>query len=242
MRALKTALHDLAEDCALLDDPVLIECSALSVEEALGRPVEQDYPIQRGREVMIQAVFRESVGQAFSRETVCRTFSLREVLALPMKSDWQRAVLTASANAVFAEAGLIDRTVHCKGQGPAECARCLHEITQNEKVALFGLQPRFLEELKRLREVRCVDIDPDLIGTSSSGVIIELPEKTDELMKWADRLLVTGSATVNNTFGRFLEARKPLHVFGTTGAAMAYVLGLQRCCKADAIAGDAESH
>jgi len=233
IRTLKRALSRLAEECGLLDESLRIECAALSAEEALGAPEEQDYPIQRGKEVMMQAVFRDSAGQAFSRETVQRSFTLREVLNLPLKTDWQRAVLVASANAVFADAGVIDRTVHCKDQGPADCARCLGEITRNEKVALFGLQPRFLEQLKELGNVRCVDIDPELIGTAPSGVTIEPPEKTAELIDWADRILVTGSAVVNDTFERFLNTKKPLHVFGITGAAAAYVLGLRRYCKKD---------
>ena len=230
---LKNALREHVEKLGLLDLPVKIECSALTPEEAIGKPREQDYPVQRGQEVMMQALFRASAGQAFSRETVCRTFNLREVLDLPLESDWQRAVLVASANAVFADAGLIDRTVHCKDQGPAECAKSLGEITRNEKVGLFGLQPRFLEELKALGEVRCVDIDPELVGTRRCEVLIEPPEKTAEVVEWADRILVTGSAIVNGTFDRFLDTGKPLHVFGTTGAAAAYVLDLPRFCKTD---------
>lgn len=235
LQKLKTALQQHAEQNGLLNEPLRIECSALTAEEAIGTPREQDYPIQHGREIMLQAVFRGSAGQAFSRETVQRTFTLRDVLGLPLESDWQRAVLVASANAVFADAGLVDRTTHCKNQGPADCSRCLHEITRNEKVALFGLQPRFLEQLKQLGEVRCVDIDPNLIGTSPSGVLIEPAEKTEELIEWADHILVTGSAVVNDTFDRFINIRKPLHVFGITGAAAAQGLGLQRYCKADCV-------
>jgi hypothetical protein len=235
IQTLKAALQEHAGQNGLLNEPLRIECSALTAEEAIGTPEEQDYPIQHGREVMLQAVFRGSAGQAFSCETVQRTFTLREVLALPLESDWQRAVLVASANAVFADAGLVDRTVHCKNRGPADCARCLHEITRNEKVALFGLQPRFLEQLTQLGEVRCVDIDHGLIGTVHAAIPIEPPEKTDELIEWADRILVTGSAVVNDTFGRFVGTGKPMHVFGTTGAAVARVLGLRRYCKADSV-------
>jgi uncharacterized protein (DUF4213/DUF364 family) len=235
MQKLKNALKQHAEQYDLLNESLRIECSALSVEEALGTPKEQDYPIQHGREIMLQAVFRGSAGQAFSRETIQKTFTLREVLDLPLESDWQRAVLVASANAVFAAAGRVDRTVHCKNQGPADCAKCLHEITRNEKVALFGHQPRFLEQLKQLGEVRCVDIDPALIGTAPCGISIEPAEKTDELIEWADHILVTGSAVVNDTFDRFTRIDKPMHVFGITGAAAAQVLGLTRYCKADQV-------
>jgi uncharacterized protein (DUF4213/DUF364 family) len=229
---LKTKLRQLATEKGWLDDRLEVLCAALSVEEAIGTPEEQDYPIQRGKETMLQADFRGCSGQAFSRE-VCtpRRYTLREILALPLESDWQRAVLIASANAIFAAAGYIDRTIHCKNQEPKECAGCLGEIFHGEKVALFGHQPRFLEKLAELGEVRCIDIDPDLIGTVSGGILIEGPGQTDEVIEWADGLLVTGSATVNDTFGRFVDTGKPLQVFGTTGAAMAFVLGLNRFCK-----------
>ena len=229
---LKTALEALAAERGWLNDELEITCGALSVEEAIGTPDEQDYPIQKGREVMLQAEFRGFKGQAFSREVIAhRSCTLTDVLELPLDSDWKRAVLIASANAVFAAAGLIDRTVHCRNQEPKECAKCLGEITYGEKVALFGHQPRFLEKLAELGEVRCVDIDPELIGTESAGIPIEGPEQTDSAIAWADCLLVTGSATVNDTFSRFVGTGKPLHVFGTTGAAMSHVLGLTRYCK-----------
>jgi hypothetical protein len=232
LEQVRDALRVLAEENGWVNDALDMECTALTTEEAIGTPDEQDYPIQRGKETMLQVAFRDRIGQAFSREVVARrTYSLNDVLALPLLSDWQRAVLIASANAVFAAAGKIDRTIHCKNQEPAECASFLGEITTGEKVALFGLQPRFLEKLNELGEVRCVDIDPEVIGTERGGVMIEPAENTAEVIEWADRLLVTGSATVNDTFSRFLQTGKPLHVFGTTGAATSCVLGLQRYCK-----------
>ncbi|MBN2164303.1 MAG: hypothetical protein JXR25_08210 [Pontiellaceae bacterium] len=138
---------------------------------------------------------------------------------------------TTEPLSVFAAAGKCDRTIHCKNQEPAECAGFLGEITSGEKVALFGLQPRFLEKLGELGQVRCVDIDPELVGTAPQGVLIEPPENTEDVISWADRLLVTGSATVNDTFSRFTDTGKPLHVFGTTGAAMSEVLNLNRFCR-----------
>ncbi len=233
LEQLKSELEKVAVEKGWIHNSLKIECSALSTEEAIGTPLEQDYPIQKGKETMLQVTFRDSHGQAFSREVFRnRTASLQEVLELPLDSDGHRALLIAAANAVFCEAGLINHTIHCKNQEPAECAKHLGEITSGEKVALFGLQPRFLEKLNELGEVRCVDIDPELVNTTAAcGVLIEPPEKTEEIIAWADRLLVTGSATVNDTFARFLETGRPLHVFGTTGAAAAYILGLERYCQ-----------
>ncbi|QBG48117.1 hypothetical protein EGM51_12190 [Verrucomicrobia bacterium S94] len=213
-----------------------VKCAALTPEEAIGTPEEMDYPIQKGRETMLEVTFMQHRGQAFTREIVRdRSYTLAEVLELALDSDWKRAVLVATANAVFAHTGLIENTVHCRNRGPAECAGYLPGITMNEKVALFGLQPRFLEKLNALGSVRCVDIDPDLIGTTPSGIEIEPPEKTAELIAWADRILVTGSALVNDSFDRFIDTGKPTHVFGTTGAAVSYVCKLPRYCNADRV-------
>lgn len=235
-RKINTLLKDELEKTAVenrwMDTALDVSCAALSVEQAIGTPDEQDYPIQRGKETMLQVEFIGYKGQAFSREVVTnRSYTLKDILALPLDFDWQRAVLIASANAVFAAAGRVDRTIHCKNQEPSECAGCLGEITEGEKVALFGHQPRFLEKLHQLGEVRCIDLDPDLIGTTCDGIEIEPPEHSSDAIGWADLLLVTGSATVNDTFSHFLGTGKPLYVFGTTGAAMSRVLGLTRYCK-----------
>ncbi|MDF7800561.1 DUF364 domain-containing protein [Pontiellaceae bacterium B1224] len=234
---LKNQLNRLAIENDWLSRSLKISCAALTAEEAIGTPDQMDYPIQKGRETMLEVTFGEHRGQAFTREVVRnRTYTLHEVLALELDSDWKRAVLIASANAMFTAAGCVSNTVHCRNKGPARCAEHLSEITQNEKVALFGLQPRFLEKLNQLGEVRCVDIDPDVIGTQPDGIEIEPPEHTRELFDWADRILVTGSATVNDTFDRFLDAKKPIHVFGTTGAAVSFIRELPRYCHADELA------
>jgi hypothetical protein len=234
---LKNKLKQLAIEKNWLTSLLEIRCVALTAEEAIGTPDQMDYPIQKGRETMLEVTFGKNRGQAFTREIVRdQNYTLNEVLALELDSDWKRAVLIASANAMFAAAGHVNSTVHCRNKGPALCAEHLSEITRNEKVALFGLQPRFLEKLNQLGAVRCVDIDPDVIGTKPDGIEIEPPEHTQDLFDWADRILVTGSATVNDTFDRFLDSKKPIHVFGTTGAAVSFTRELPRYCHADELA------
>lgn len=212
-------------------EPLRVRCRALSVDEAIGSPEENDYPIQRGKEKMVQAEFCGHFGQAFSCEISRGDYTLEEVLKLRLESDWERAVFLSALNAVYAALGLADRTIHCKDREPVECASKLGEVVEpGRKVALFGLQPRFLEKLKELGEVRCVDLDPDLVNEKKCGVVIEPVEKSEEVMNWCDMVLVTGSATVNDTFGFFLNRDKPVYVFGTTGAATAGILNLPRFC------------
>lgn len=231
-KKLMTAFITVVAEHGLENEPLKVRCRALSVDEAIGNPQQNDYPIQRGKEKMVQAEFRGHFGQAFSCEISRGDYTIKDVLALPLDSDWERAVFLSSLNAVYASLGLTDRTIHCKDQEPVECAKKLCELIEpGQKVALFGLQPRFLEKLDELGEVRCVDLDPDLVNERKSGVLIEPIEQAAEVMAWCDVVLVTGSATVNDTFDFFLHCDKPVHVFGTTGAAACCILGLPRFCQ-----------
>jgi uncharacterized protein (DUF4213/DUF364 family) len=228
---LMAAFKKTVAEHGLEKEPLKVRCRALTVDEAIGNPEENDYPIQRGKEKMVQAEFRGHFGQAFSCEISQGDYTIEEVLKLPLKSDWERAVFLSALNAVYAALGITDRTIHCKDQEPIECASKLCELVEpGKKVALFGLQPRFLEKLKELGEVRCVDLDPDLVNEKKGGVLIEPVEKSEEVMGWCDLALVTGSATVNDSFDFFLNRDKPVHVFGTTGAATAGILNLPRFC------------
>jgi uncharacterized membrane protein YgdD (TMEM256/DUF423 family) len=72
-------------------------------------------------------------------------------------------------------------------------------------------------------------LDPDNIGTEKRGVRIEGPEATADAIDWADLLLVTGTAIVNGTVGRFLTG-KPVLFYGTTIAGAADLMGWKRFC------------
>lgn len=47
---------------------VVVSVRGLKPEEAIGRPLHGDYPILRGREVLIQAELEGAIGQAFTDE------------------------------------------------------------------------------------------------------------------------------------------------------------------------------
>lgn len=229
--ALRENFTRAVEEHGLATEPLTVRCQALTVDEAIGNPEDNDYPIQHGKEQMVQAEFRGHFGQAFSREISQGNYTIKEVLAMALDSDWERGVFISAMNAVYASLGAVDRTIHCKNQEPVECAKHLAElVAPGTKVALFGLQPRFLEKLDELGEVRCVDMDMDLVGSPKCGVMIEPVENSEEVMAWCDLALVTGSAIVNDTFDFFLNRDTPVHVFGTSGAASAGMLNLPRFC------------
>ncbi len=58
-------------------------------------------------------------------------------------------------------------------------------------------------------DVRVLDLDPDNIGKTKYGVLIEDGEKDlDEVLNWAEVLLVTGSTVVNGTIVNFWRLEK----------------------------------
>jgi hypothetical protein len=77
--------------------------------------------------------------------------------------------------------------------------------------------------------IRVIDLDTENIGTGKFGVDIEGPDATNEAMKWADLLVVTGTTLVNGTIGQFL-GDKPVIFYGTTIAGTAYLMGWERFC------------
>ncbi|MBW2342316.1 MAG: hypothetical protein JRF50_18595 [Deltaproteobacteria bacterium] len=70
---------------------------------------------------MMQAVFQDTKGQAFSDHTGNFSGSLSQVIDLPMDSNFHRAILVATANAVLRQRGIITKSCHCKDHDPMPC-------------------------------------------------------------------------------------------------------------------------
>ncbi|MDD4716169.1 MAG: DUF364 domain-containing protein, partial [Oscillospiraceae bacterium] len=84
-------------------------------------------------------------------------------------------------------------------------------------------------------ETRAVDLDPDTIGTTKCGVMIEDSEQmAEDMIRWADLILCTGSTVVNGTLVTILDmaekAGTELVFFGTSIAGMAALKGLNHFC------------
>jgi hypothetical protein len=225
--------REIVEINSLLDEEIIITGRALSVEEAIGNPKRQDYPIVKGKEKLMQAEFKGCKGQAFTDMAGNFKGTLKDVLNNPLKSNFDRAVLIASMNAICCYLGLIEKTIHCHDDQPEQCAGELVEYIKKEfgnpRVALIGYQPAMLEKLAGLFSLRVVDLDPDNIGQIKSGVQVEGYEKTDEVLEWCDVIVATGSTVVNSTITDYCK-QKPALFFGTSGAAACHFMGLQRFC------------
>ena len=224
-------------------DPVRVTVEPLSPRQAIGRPQRQDFALLDGREVMIEAEFRGSLGQAFTDQPQSFRGTLNDVQHLKLDTSANRAVFISTLNAVTSYLGTARGTRHCRDDEPERCgseiARGLLRDYGRVKVGLVGYQPAILEHLTRafgVENVKCSDLSPKNIGSHKSGVrVCDGKTETAGLIDWCELLLVTSSATVNDTFDEIYERAvtsqgKPLLVFGVTGAGVAALLGLRRIC------------
>ncbi|RLC49434.1 MAG: hypothetical protein DRZ79_06005 [Candidatus Cloacimonadota bacterium] len=210
---------------------ISIRCQALSPEEAIGNPEARDYPIIKGKEVMVEANFLGAKGQAFTGSFENADYKIEELLQLDFSDIKKRTSFIAALNAIYRYLKLTDKTVHCKDEEPKECAENLTSVLpENRKIFLVGFQPRFFEFLAKNRQIRVVDRDEDNIGKTKFGVTIESAERTEEFIEWCDMIFVTGSTVVNGTITKFLNAKKPVIFYGVTISAAAKILHLDSYC------------
>ena len=181
----------------------------------------------------MQAEFDNASGQAFTDRFGDFEGSLEEISQMALNNNFRRAVFVAALNAVGRHLNLVDGTVHCRNQEPAECAEVLAAYIKDRygsmKITQVGFQPRMVESLAARFSLRVLDLDPDNIGTSKYGAPIEGPENTPEAIQWADLLVVTGTTLVNGTIDRFLTS-KPVLFYGTTIAGAANLMKWDRFC------------
>jgi hypothetical protein len=217
----------------LLGETVRVCAAPLSPEEAIGTPEDKDFPLQKGKERLLQATFRNALGQAFTDSYGTYEGTLESLLAAPPANTFRRAVFVAALNAVLRHLGLIGNTVHCRDEDPRACASELALRIQERfgavKITQVGFQPRMVEALAPLFPLRLLDLDPDNLGHTKFGIPVEGPERASDAVAWAELLLVTGTTLVNDTIGDFL-LDKPVLFYGTTIAGAAHLMGWERFC------------
>ncbi len=225
--------REIINEKHLLEEEIIISAKALSTEEAIGQPQRQNYPIQAGKERLMQAEFRGAKGQAFTDMSASFRGSLAEVLEKRPSDNCDRATLIASINAVMRYLNLIEGTVHCHDEEPEECAAALvahiKEKYNHPRIALIGLQPAMLDKLSQAFSVRVVDLDVENIGKTKHGVEIEGFEHTQEVIDWCNLIIATGSTSVNATINKYI-GNKPALFYGTSCAAVAHLMNLERWC------------
>jgi len=231
---LREKLSGILYEYKLAEEMVSVSAQPLTPEEAIGNPEDNDYPILKGKERMMEARFRDARGHAFTDMYGTWNGAISEVVRMDLANNFRRAVFVATMNAVMRHLGLIEKTVHCKDDGPVRCAEECLRMVRNEnpssRIALIGHQPRMLGQLSKHFEISVVDMDKDNIGKRVSGATVFGPERTEEIVDKADLLLVTGTTLVNGTIGRFLERKEKTIFYGVTIAGAAQLLGVRRFC------------
>jgi uncharacterized protein (DUF4213/DUF364 family) len=235
-------LAALVRDAGLGEADIHVTVAPLSAQEAIGNPAREDYALLEGKEIMIEAQLGKSFGQAFTDHPKDFHGQVMDVLGLSLDTKDNRAIFTATLNAVTAYLNVATKTRHCRDDEPEECAE---EIAQDLlarfgkiKIGLIGYQPAILDHLVRVfgvDNVRGIDLNPKNVGTQKFGVDLgDGREVTQELITWSDLVLVTSSALVNNTFDAIQQEAvsrgKHIIMFGVTGAGVSTLTGVERLC------------
>lgn len=219
-----------------------VQVKTLSSDEAIGCQANTALALKKGQEVMVEAEFNTSRGQAFTSTPASFQGTLHDVVNLDLSNLENISIYIATINAVMRSLFCTEATIHCHDCAPLDCgiemARQLKEQFGKVKYGMVGLQPSILEAMVSemgAENVRIVDLNPENIGKTMSGISIWNSE-TDLpwIVDWCTVGLVTGSCAANGTIDRinqlFKEANKPVVYYGTTIAGIAALLGLQRIC------------
>lgn len=233
-RDLRERFMDIAVIFDLLEDGIDIQYTSLHGEEAIGVTELKDYPLLRSKEVLVQANFKGSLGQAYTSRSRDYVGSLRGVFKLDLDDLEDRSIFIASLNAIMSNLNLTDRTIHCKSDEIQSCSEKLIKFLENmpnKKTLLVGYQPSMVKTLSSLDEFRVVDLNIDNIGSQLYGVKIEDSILSlQDAISWSDRILVTGSTVVNGTITDFLNLEKEVYFYGTSIAGSAFLMDLNRIC------------
>ena len=225
--------YRICSENSLLREQVDIKARVLTTEEAIGNPEGDDFPLQKGKERLMQAGFGQGRGQAFTDRFGDFSGRLGEILEMDLNNNFRRAVFVSAMNAVMNHLGRVSGTIHCRDSEPSICADHLAGFLRNEygraKITQIGYQPKMVERLQDDFHYRIVDLDPDNIGRAKNNVVVEGPETSSRAVEWADLLLVTGTTLVNDTIGDFLNG-KPVIFYGTTVAGAAGIMNWPRFC------------
>lgn len=238
----RQALQSIIEQNPELNDlEISISSRVLSREEAIGHTERKDFPLLRGKEVLLQAEVGDALGQAFTADPIAYYGLIPDLLDMPDDRPGSHALLVSSLNALLKKLGKISHTIHCTDQEPEDCAQYISQYILEKhglcKIGIIGYQPAILEHCARLfkpERVNITDLSADVVGTVRYGVLVmDGITDTGKLVDFADVLLITGTVLANGTYLDVLGEvgeKKPFYFFGTTCAALAHLNQMNRLC------------
>jgi len=193
-------------------------------------------PAEPVRAVMVEVSFGGLRGHAFAAEPEPFQGTLRELLALSLGSEGQRALLLAAENA-------IQKLLGEPGAPPEDVTLCAEEIAESVGhefgqvcVGMLGYRPELVRACVALfgaERVRVADSTPDYVGRSWEGVTVEeAMTGMDDLFAWADVVIVTGQDGDQSHIAELLELADrhgpALVAYDPTGVGRAYFEGRRR--------------
>lgn len=198
-----------------------------------------EYALVRGEEVMLECVFRSAKAHVFTQLPQDNVMRIEEILELDLNDVRSRSIFYCALNAVMRYYGLIEGTMHCRGDSPLRCARKLVEDLKNfapdARVLLIGYQPALAEELvKNFATVYITDLNPRNTGKVIGEVTVLSHARNSELIQKVDIALVTGSSLLNNTLWDLYEMSikhsKKFVLYGVSAAGASKILSIKRHC------------
>ena len=238
----KVKFEEIVTEKGLLGAEVSVSVSALSAEQAIGRPARRDFPIIEGKEQLVEATISGAKGHAFTDSPRNFTGTLRDVLALPLSSNQNRAVFIAALNAALRSLGILETSVHCKDDDPERCAKEMAGHVRDRwgkvGVGLIGLNPAIAESLVGTfgaDNVRITDLNPKNARAARFGLTIwDGRTQTKELVRRSGVVIVTGTTLVNDTFDgiwNWIQSYgKDYLIYGVTAAGVCELMNLNRMC------------
>ena len=233
---------NLVKDRQLLEREIVIKTRILKSTEAIGNPDRRDFPLLKGKEVLMEALFIDKKGQAYTDAPSEFRGLLKDIFSLSLDTSRNRALFIAALNAVMRYLFPSLTTIHCKNNEPEECAQKMAEFVKSlrvNSVGLIGLQPAILDALVNIfgnAHVFCIDRDEDNKNKVKYGVFIGWGDIAGmkKIFKNSELILATGSTVVNGSIVNILDfARdynRQLYFYGTTIAGVAQLMGLNRLC------------
>lgn len=238
----RTRFKEIVEENLLLDTDVYVSTKQLSAEEAIGTPERRDFPIITGKERVIEANVLGAKGHAYTDSPREYRGILKNVLELPLTTNQDRAIYVAILNAVLNHLAIVTTTVHCKDEDPEKCALDIANFILDKygqiKVGFIGLNPAIAERLVDTfgkDHVRITDLYKANIGKVRFGVEIwDGFVRTEDLVRFSDLVLLTGTTLLNDSFDTILNLikanEKKYLVYGVTTASVCELTGIPRIC------------
>ena len=137
-------------------------------------------------------------------------------MSLDLSNNRNKVLFIASINAILKHLNLIEHTIHCKNDEPERCGKDIRRDIKskygNVKIGVVGFQPAIIDNLRDDFHLRVLDLDSNNIGKEKYGIIVEDgKENVDEVVNWADILMVTGSTITNGSIVNFLGIKNQFY-------------------------------